>query len=65
MQKQPDRRLNEVAAKFIINQIHFGLKYLHDADIAHGGLKPENVLIRDDGYLVLVDHGLAQMLKAG
>ena len=65
MRGRQSRRLNEATAKFIITQVLFGLKHLHDANVAHRNLKPENVLIRDDGYVMLSDHGLAQMLQVG
>ncbi len=49
-----------------------GLTYLHDPDpsylrkapMAHGNLKPENVLIKSDGRAVLTDIGLARAVAA-
>ncbi len=40
-----------------LERILDGLNYLHDLKVAHGDLKPENVLLRADGSLVLGDLG--------
>jgi len=37
-----------------------GLCALHDAGLWHGDIKPSNVLVRDDGGVVIVDFGLAR-----
>ncbi len=42
-----------------------GLAALHDAGLRHGDVKPENVLVRDDGRVVLVDFGLAAEVGSG
>lgn len=38
------------------------LAFLHGEGLAHGDLKPENVLVRPDGSVVLVDFGLFRRL---
>jgi len=39
------------------------LGYLHNKGIAHRDMKLENILIGEDGYLKIIDYGLAKMLK--
>ncbi len=45
----------------ILRGVLNGLAHAHAAEIAHGELKPENVLLADDGILV-VDTGIATAL---
>jgi len=42
-----------------------GLAYLHSQRICHGDIKPENILIGDDGTLKLGDFGLSHFLSQG
>ena len=37
--------------------------YLHSKGIAHRDLKLENILVDKDGYIKIIDYGLAKMLK--
>ena len=53
-------KLAEDEVKFYIAQIVLGIGYLHDQGIAHRDLKLENVLIGEDGYIKLIDFGLAR-----
>jgi len=48
---------------FYTAQISIALGYLHMKDIAHRDMKLENILIDQDGYLKIIDYGLAKMLN--
>ena len=41
------------------------LDYVHQREIAHGDLKPSNLLLRPDGSVVLADFGIAQLTGRG
>lgn len=43
----------------IPHQVLSGLKYLHEHNIAHCDIKPDNILIMPDGQLKIADFGLA------
>jgi serine/threonine protein kinase len=48
--------------KFYAAQIAMAIGYLHQQGIAHRDLKLENILIDGDGYLKIIDYGLAKMI---
>jgi len=41
------------------------LAYVHERGIAHGDIKPSNLLLRAPGVVVLADFGIAQLLASG
>lgn len=53
------RRFPEDQARFMIAQVAIALGHLHERQIVYRDLKPENVLFKKDGYLLLADFGLA------
>lgn len=48
----------------MIAQVALALQHLHDKGIIYRDLKPENVLFRKDGYILLADFGLATKIDA-
>ena len=39
--------------------------FLHSKGFIHRDLKLENILLDQDGYLKIIDYGLAKMLEEG
>ncbi|KAL0321037.1 UNVERIFIED_CONTAM: Serine/threonine-protein kinase D6PKL2 [Sesamum radiatum] len=58
-QKQPGKYFSEQAAKFYVGEVLLALEYLHMLGIVYRDLKPENVLVRDDGHIMLSDFDLS------
>jgi predicted ATPase len=56
----PVRRVIELAA-----QIAEGLAKAHEAGIAHRDLKPENLMVSHDGFVKILDFGLAKLAPTG
>jgi serine/threonine protein kinase len=54
-----DGNFTEKLARTYFRQLIEGLEYLHDADVCHLDLKPENLLIGEDGQLKIADFDLA------
>jgi len=52
--------LADGVAKFFAANVVVALEYLHQRGIIHRDVKPENLLLGADGYLTLVDFGLAK-----
>jgi len=59
------KRFTEEQAKFFAAQVALGLSQLHSQKILYRDLKPENVLVGEDGYLMLADFGLAKLVGEG
>jgi predicted ATPase len=56
----PMRKAIEIAA-----QVAEGLTKAHEAGISHRDLKPENLMISNDGFVKILDFGLAKVVPAG
>ncbi|OQR97984.1 kinase [Thraustotheca clavata] len=46
----------------VVLQVLHGLAYLHDQNIVHGDLKPQNLLIGEKGIVKIADFGISQNL---
>lgn len=57
------RRFQEEEAKFYSAQIAMAIGHLHKQKILHRDLKLENIMINGDGYVKVIDFGLAKILN--
>lgn len=58
-QRQPGKYFTEQAVKFYVAEVLLSLEYLHMFGIVYRDLKPENVLVREDGHIMLSDFDLS------
>ncbi|KAK3846784.1 MAG: kinase response regulator receiver domain-containing protein [Linnemannia gamsii] len=54
-------RLPEDWARNYLAEVVLGLEYLHNAGVVHRDLKPDNLLIDQNGHLKLTDFGLSRV----
>jgi len=59
---QPDRVFSPATIRFYVAEVVSALAVLHAAGIAYRDLKPENVLLRADGHVMLTDFDLSRQL---
>lgn len=58
-QRQPGKHFSELAARFYAAEVLMALEYLHMLGVVYRDLKPENVLVREDGHIMLSDFDLS------
>jgi serine/threonine protein kinase/serine/threonine protein phosphatase PrpC len=47
----------------IFRQVVAGVRYLHFQNIVHGDIKPQNLLVGEDGVVKIADFGISKMLQ--
>ena len=57
------KRFSEDTVIFYTAQMAIAIGYLHAKGIVHRDLKLENILVDQDGYIKIIDYGLAKMLS--
>jgi serum/glucocorticoid-regulated kinase 2 len=57
------RKFDEGRVKFYAAQLALGLGHLHFFDIVYRDLKPENVLLDENGNAALTDFGMAKIVR--
>jgi cGMP-dependent protein kinase len=55
--------LNDADARFYVAGMILMMEHLHERDIIYRDLKPENVMIDEDGYPKLIDFGTAKIIQ--
>jgi len=55
--------LNESQIRLYAAELIIGLEHLHSEGIIYRDLKPDNILIRNDGHLCLADFGLSKKMS--
>lgn len=58
-QRQAGKHFTEMAARFYAAEVLLSLEYLHMMGVIYRDLKPENVLVREDGHIMLSDFDLS------
>ncbi|GLJ23604.1 hypothetical protein SUGI_0447040 [Cryptomeria japonica] len=61
--RQPEKIFSENVIRFYAAEIILALEHLHSVGIVYRDLKPENVLVQEDGHIMLTDFDLSAVLR--
>jgi len=59
------KRFNEERAKFYAAEVILGLEHLHHMGMIYRNLKPEKILMDEEGHICLRDFGMSKKLELG
>ncbi|KAK4768509.1 hypothetical protein SAY87_003650 [Trapa incisa] len=62
--KQTEKMFSDDVIRFYAAELVLALEYLHHLGIVYRDLKPENVMIQEDGHIMLVDFDLSTKLSS-
>ncbi|KAL8057951.1 hypothetical protein ABFX02_04G217300 [Erythranthe guttata] len=62
--KQTEKMFSDDIIRFYAAELVLALEYLHNSGIVYRDLKPENVMVQENGHLMLVDFDLSTKLAA-
>jgi len=51
--------------RFILGCVVLGLEFVHSRHIVYQDLKPNNLLVFDDGYIKMADFGVSKKMREG
>jgi len=57
---QKDKKFTEERSRFYCAEIVMGLEYLHNCGVLYRDLRPENLLLTDDGHICMTDFGISK-----
>jgi serine/threonine protein kinase len=57
--------LTEPEIWYLVQSIVKACAYQESRQVFHGDLRPQNILLTDDGHVKLIDHGVIHYLKNG
>nr|AML77984.1 putative LOV domain-containing protein [Dicranum scoparium] len=64
LERQPRKVFTEDAVRFFAAEVVIALEYLHCVGVVYRDLKPENVLLRENGHIQLTDFDLSFLTSA-
>lgn len=62
VKREARRKLEEPLARVFTGEVLLALSYLHERKIVYRDLKPENVVMDDEGHVLLIDFGLSKQV---
>ena len=57
------KRFTENETRFMMGCLILGLEYMHSQSVIHRDMKPENIIMEENGYLRITDFGISKIWK--